>query len=85
MSATSHWPDVKEHLLEKDICAILRSACISAGSQRAWADAHDLSPAFVSDVLQGKRAVTDRIASVLGYTRFVGFYEKQAREPLNDK
>jgi hypothetical protein len=38
-----------------DVLRILRGACASAGSQRAWAEKHGLSAAYVSDVLKGRR------------------------------
>jgi hypothetical protein len=68
-----------EYMNEEHMIAILETACREAGSQRAWAEANGLSPAFVNDVLQGKRGVTGRIAEVLGYTKFSGFYKQQAK------
>jgi len=65
------------HLNEQHMIAILENSCRNAGSQRAWADANGLSPAFVSDVLKGKRGVTGRIAESLGYVKFIGFYESK--------
>jgi hypothetical protein len=66
-----------EHLTEMQIIPLLAKACEDAGSQRAWAEANGLSPAFVNDVLQGKRAVTARIAGALNYTKFTGFLPKE--------
>jgi len=66
------------HLNEQNMIAILEKACETAGSQRAWSEANGLSPAFVNDVLQGKRGVTDRIAEALGYVKFTGFYKSNA-------
>lgn len=34
---------------------MLRAACRKAGSMRAWARQHELSAAYVSDVLMGRR------------------------------
>ena len=68
-----------KYLTEQDLLKILKKACYQAGSQRAWADAHGLSPSFVSDVLQGKRDVTAKIARALGYVKFTGFCEQQPK------
>jgi len=63
-------------LTESQILEILRNECVEAGSQRAWADKHNLAPSFVNDVLKGKRGVTERILDALGY-EYVGFYRKK--------
>ena len=39
----------------EEMKALLRQACAQAGSQVAWAKAHDLGAAYVSDVLNGRR------------------------------
>lgn len=46
--------------------ALLRRECDQAGSQKAWADKHGLSGAYVSDVLQGRRDIGDSIVKALG-------------------
>lgn len=46
----------------------LRAACDAAGSQKAWAAAHGLSAAYVSDVLRGKPP-GDAILAALGLVR----------------
>jgi hypothetical protein len=51
--------------------ALLRKACEEAGSLRAWAREHQLSAAFVSDVLLGRRNVGPAICAALGLTRIV--------------
>ena len=38
-----------------DVRELLREACEKAGSRRQWALAHGLSPAYVGDVLLGRR------------------------------
>jgi len=49
-----------------DVRAMLRRACKDAGSQAAWADLHNLSAAYVSDVINGRRDPADAICSALG-------------------
>jgi hypothetical protein len=65
-----------KRLTECDMLEMLRAACAEAGTQRAWANAHNLAPSFVNDVLKGKRGVTDRILDALGY-EFIGYYRKK--------
>jgi DNA-binding transcriptional regulator YdaS (Cro superfamily) len=48
-----------------DVRAMLRRACKDAGSQSAWADLHNLSAAYVSDVINGRRDPGDAICSAL--------------------
>jgi hypothetical protein len=38
-----------------DVRELLKKACQKAGSNRAWAQANEVSPAYVSDVLLGRR------------------------------
>jgi hypothetical protein len=45
---------------------MLRAACKKAGSLRAWARQHDLSAAYVSDVLLGRRAPGPAILEAFG-------------------
>ena len=52
---------------------ILRAECKAAGTQKAWAQAHDISPQYVADVLNGRREPSERIARALGWQRVVLF------------
>ena len=58
---------------ESDMRAILRHRCDAAGGQAMWAAANGVSPQFTSDVLNGRRAVSENIARILGYRREVCF------------
>lgn len=51
----------------------LRQACVEAGSQRAWALRHGFSSPYVSDVLSGRREISDNLARALGYRRVVSW------------
>lgn len=55
---------------------LLASACAKAGSQLAWADKHDLSPAYISDVLKGRRSPGRAIANALGLERVADYQPK---------
>lgn len=55
---------------------LLRRECEKAGSQAAWARAHGLTPAYVSDILAGNRGggiVGDGILRALGLERVVTY------------
>ena len=45
------------------------------GSQASWAKAHGVSPAYLSDVLNGRREPGEAILNALGLTR-VAVYQK---------
>jgi hypothetical protein len=49
------------------VCNLLRAKC--NGDQQAWAKANGLSPAYVSDVLNGRRDPADKILAALGLRR----------------
>lgn len=53
---------------------MLRDECERAGSQRAWADAHTFSDAYISDVLKGARGISPELAKALGYEHRHMFY-----------
>lgn len=52
-----------------DVLVLLRTACKAAGGQAAWAARHDLSAAYVSDVLNARRAPGESILRPLGVAR----------------
>lgn len=58
---------------ETSLRDILRDACAEAGSQQAWADQHELSTSYVTDVLRGRRGFGQAILDALGYERIIGF------------
>jgi hypothetical protein len=49
-----------------DVRTMLRRACREAGAAVSWAKAHKLSPAYVSDVLNGRRDPGPAICDALG-------------------
>jgi len=54
---------------------VLAEACEQAGSQYQWATRSKLSPAYVSDVLRGKRDPGEGLLKALGLRKVVS-YEK---------
>lgn len=51
----------------------LQKACESAGSQTAWAKAHGMSGAYVSDTIHGRREPGEGILKALGLERVVKY------------
>ena len=54
-------------------------ACCSAGGQKAFAEKHKLSPAYVNDMIQGRRYISDDVAYILGWERKVRFIRIRPR------
>jgi DNA-binding transcriptional regulator YdaS (Cro superfamily) len=55
------------------VLALLRRECDKAGGQAAWAKAAGVSPAYVSDVLQGRREPGEGILRPLGVEKVVTY------------
>lgn len=62
------------------ILSLLRLKCAEEGSQKSWADKNGVSPAYVSDILQERREISDRIAESLGYRKIVVFAKTEVSE-----
>lgn len=56
-----------------DVFGMLRKACRDAGGQSAWAALHDMSPAYVSDVLNARSEPGDKILTALGLRKVVRY------------
>jgi len=52
---------------------ILTRKCVDAGGQSAWAKAHGVTAACVSDIINGRRDPSEHIANALGYFRKIVF------------
>lgn len=48
------------------VIARLRKSCNAAGGQAAWAAKHEISAAYVNDVLRSRRQPGDKITQALG-------------------
>lgn len=55
----------------------LRDACRGTGA-KAWGNANGFSGSFISDVINGRRDVSEKLALALGLQRMVVFYETKA-------
>jgi len=67
--AASRMMSVDQHAM----VAILKAECQKCGSQKAFAKQHGYSPAFINDVLNKRREVSENLARILGYQRIVSF------------
>jgi hypothetical protein len=56
-----------------EVIALLRAECEKAGGQAAWAKAHRVSPAYVGDVIRGRRDPGDGILLPLGVEKCVTY------------
>src|SRR5262249_37260781 len=65
---------MKKHLNLTDVINLLAAACEECGSQKAFADTHNISAQYVSDVMKRKREPGDAILRALGL-RKVAMYE----------
>ncbi len=59
-----------------EVCRRLSAACKAAGSQRAWAEKHGVSPAYVCDVINARRDPGQSILNALGLVRVVRYRTK---------
>jgi len=55
---------------------LLARECKSAGSQKAFADMHALSSAYVSDVIHGRRDPGDAMCFAVGLRRVLLFEQR---------
>lgn len=60
------------------VLALLRRECEKAGGQAAWATAAGVSPAYVSDVLHGRRQPGDGILRHLALERVTMYRRAKA-------
>lgn len=54
---------------ESEAIEALREEVRRIGSQKAFAEAHGISEQYVSDMLRGRRAISDRVLGSLGLER----------------
>lgn len=54
----------------------LKKATEMEGSQQKWAEENGLSASYVSDILKGKRGISEKVAKRLGYAPVRAFRKK---------
>lgn len=70
-----------ELFTEEEVRRHLRAECEEAGGQKAWAEKHGLSLAYVNAVLVRGQSIGDGIAKALGLRRVV-MYEDAGKRAL---
>lgn len=63
-----------------DVMRMLFDSCLEAGSQKLWAQKHELSAPYVSEVLRGTREPGDSILKALGLIKVVTYEYAQCCE-----
>lgn len=67
-----------------EVCRRLSAACKAAGSQKAFAEKHNVSAAYVCDVLNARREPGQSILDALGLVRVVRYRLKNTKKALTD-
>ena len=70
---------ISERMTKEQVVALLESECAQAGSQAAWARKNHVSPAYLSDVLAGRREPGGKLLDALGLERFVSYERAEAK------
>ena len=60
-------------MTEDEVRERLRAAIEAAGGQQSFAKAHGFTPAYINDVVHGRRALADRILMAIGIKRVISF------------
>jgi plasmid maintenance system antidote protein VapI len=58
-------------MTETYVLELLRAACVKEKTQQEWAKKNGFSSAFISDVLNGRRKITESICTKLGIERVI--------------
>lgn len=58
-----------------DVIGRLKKACREAGTQKAWADRHNLSVGYVNDVITSRIAPGEAILNALGLAKVTKYVE----------
>jgi plasmid maintenance system antidote protein VapI len=64
-------------ITQEEILEIIKQMVSKWGTQRAVADHLEISNAYMSDIIAGKRLVSDEVAKRLGYTRIVKYKKEE--------
>lgn len=77
---------MSETFTANEVRRFLADECVDAGGQKAWANRHGLSCAYVHRVIHGHRKPGESIVAALGLRRVVRYVDAQQadREPSDD-
>ena len=68
---------MKKQLTLSEVITLLATRCKEHGSQRAFAEMHDVSAQYVTDVLRKHREPGERILDALGLQKVIVYTEKE--------
>ena len=60
---------MKQKVTDAEVIEILRGRVAEAGSLRAWCRQNDFAASYVSDVFNGRRNPSERLARTVGLVR----------------
>ncbi len=63
----------KTTITDADVVEALKSAVELAGGLRAWGKVHQFTASYLSDVLNGRRNPSERLARAVGFRRVQGW------------
>ena len=67
--------DAKKLLTADEVRERLRAACANVGSLRKWGIANGINPPVLTEILQGKKAVSKTVSRALGLRRLILWQE----------
>ena len=70
-------------MTEKQAMERLLIAIEAMGGQRAFANSHGLSPAYVNDVVKGRRAIAESMCKALGLVRRVTYHIEYTEDRIS--
>lgn len=70
---------MKKQLTLSEVITLLAARCKEHGSQRAFAEMHDVSAQYVTDVLRKHREPGEKILDALGLQKVIVYTEKEKK------
>lgn len=71
---------MNKHLTQADVIDLLDKHCKEHGSQKAFANANNISAQYVTDVLHERREPGEAILNALGLQKVIVYTEKEAKK-----
>jgi plasmid maintenance system antidote protein VapI len=59
----------KNYLTTQQMIKVIEDMVDQHGSQKAVAEVLDITPSYLSDILQGSRGISEKLARKIGYIR----------------
>lgn len=65
-----------KQLTQDEALDVVRAAITVAGTQKAFADYHQINPNLLTDVLRGRKTISKSILNAVGLERVVSYRRK---------